>query len=216
MTMGKFKKKIVTIKTISEAVAKQQGISKAMAKAIVESAFIELVAQFKETGYVRIPQLGTIDLSISIRSGEARSFFRFKTAAKLTAWLKDLPKNPANEELLEYLLLKDEKKYDKFEQSRLHKLKLIQQWQEQDDTREKARIAQFIKDTLGAEVDTSKITREYLSPPLGRKVRLPNRYVTVREMLTIAGGLPLKKEDSQPNPESTTPSDLPPDSNSAS
>jgi hypothetical protein len=182
----------------------------------VESAFIELVSQFKETGYVRVPGFGTIDLSISIRSGEARSFFRFKTAAKLTAWLKDLPKNPANEEFLEYLLVKDEKKYVKFEQSRLHKLKLMQQWQENDDARERARIAQFIKDTLGTDVDTSKITREYLTPPLGRKVRLPNRYVTVREMLTIAGGLPLKKEDSQPHPETTTQSDQSQDSNSES
>jgi nucleoid DNA-binding protein len=216
MTMGKIKKKIVTIKSISEAVAKQQGITKGTAKAVVEAAFIELVAQFKQTGYVRIPGFGTIDLSISIRSGEARSFFRFKTAAKLTAWLKDLPKNPENEEFLEYLCVKDATKYERYEQARLHKLKLIEQWQANDDARDRARIAQYILDSQGIVVDPDSIPREALTPPRGQKVRLPNRYTTVREMLTRAGGIRLKKEDSLPNLESTTQSDQSQDSSSES
>jgi nucleoid DNA-binding protein len=214
--VAEFKKKQATAASIADAVAAEQGITKGLAKAIVQSTFRELIKQFKETGYVRIQDFGVFEVSISIRSGQARSFFVFRPGAKWKKWLKELPSNPKNEEFLEYILARDGEKYEKFESIRLRKLELIKQYRDNDRRRDQERIAKFVQDKFGIEVEQESIETEYLTPFRDRKVRLPERRTSVREMLTIAGGLPPQKSNSPLHPENTSQSAEPPNSNSPS
>lgn len=214
--MPKSKKKKVTVKNIADAVAEIHGLKKGFTKAIVESVFDEMLKQFIETGHLVMPHLGNMNVSISIRSGTAKSFFTFKPTRDLKKWLDTLPKDPKNAPILEYILERDGDKLEKYENARLCKLAKIKMWRAQSHAYEQVRIAKFLAEKQGIVIDPKQIGPEYLTPPRDHNARLPDHRVTVREMLAKSGGLPLQKPVDQSNPEENSPLESPPDSNSPS
>ena len=214
--MNKIKKKTVTTKKISDAVAEAHGIRKYQAKAIVESVIAELSKQFIETGYMKVPNLGTFNVSISIRSGEPRPYFKFSPVGKLRSFLKTMCTDKENAEFLEYILQRDAVKLDRIENARLAKLAKIKQWRINGQNRDRARIARFLSEQLGKEVDPSTIGPEYLTPPRDHNARLPDHRITVRELLAKNGVLPLPTEDPHSTPEGNILPESPQDSNSPS
>lgn len=210
------RKKKVTVKNIADAVAAIHGLKKGFTKAIVESVFDEMLKQFIETGHLVMPHLGNMNVSISIRSGTAKSFFTFKPTRDLKKWLDNLPKDPKNAPILEYILERDGDKLEKYENARLCKVAKIKMWRAQSHAYEQARIARFLAEKQGIVIDPKEIGPEYLTPPRDHNARLPDHRVTVREMLAKSGGLPLQKQADPTHPEGNTPQESPQDSNSQS
>lgn len=203
--MARKKTKITNYASIAQEVSQIHGISLGLAQGIVESTFEAMYRQFtEETGKVRMPGIGTMEVSISIRSGQAKGFFMFRPLKRMKDWLADLPKNPKNEQFLEYLLERDEVKYERYETGRLVKLEKIKGWRLADQARDRARIARYAAEHLGVAVNPEEIHTEYLTPPRDHNARLPDHRVSVREMLTKSGGLPPAKSTDQSNPAGDT------------
>ena len=205
--MTKSKKKITTIVTIAKEVAKKQGVTIGTAKAIIEQAFMVFVSQLKESGYARINHLGTFNLSITCRSGEAKGRLDFRPSKILGDYVKPLPKTPENGPVLEYILSRDEKKLERYETGRLVRAQRIKMWQAQAADRERERIGRFIAEQLGQPVNTAAIPTEYLTPPRGRRGLQADHYVAARELVEIAGGLPRSTPIAPENPEEHTPTE---------
>jgi nucleoid DNA-binding protein len=203
--MTKFKKKTTTIATIYKEVAKKQGISKALAKAIVEQTFLEFSEQLCSTGYARIPGFATINISINCRTGEARGRLDFRMSKDLATFVKTLPSDRKNAEFLEYLLERDEKKHEKYEMTRLVRQQKVIKWQKYSQEMDRERIAKFVATQFGLAVDTSGITSEFLTPPRGQKAPQPDHFVSARTLVEKAGGLPPAPPFGQPNPEENSP-----------
>ena len=203
--MTKFKKKTTTIGSIARAVAKKQGITKALSKAVVEQAFLEFYDQLCETGYARIEGFGTFNIKISCRSGVAKGRLDFRMSAKLAKHIKTLTIDPKNAPVLEYLLARDEKKHEGYEMARMVKSAKIKRWQKEAVDRERDRIAKFVAVQLGLAIDSTAISPEYLTPPRGQKALLPDHFVSARTLVERAGGLPPVQPSSPPNPEESTP-----------
>jgi hypothetical protein len=214
--MPKSKKKTVTVKQIADAVAEEHGIRKYQAKAIVESVFDELSKQFAENGHMKVPNLGTFNVSITTRSGEARPYFKFAPIGRLRNFLKTMCTDKENAPFLEYILERDAVKLERFETRRLEMLTKIKGWRIESQDRERTRIAQFLSDKLGQDVDKSLIGPEYLTPPRDRNARLPDHRITARELLAKSGVLPLQTEDPHSTPEGNILPASPLDSNSPS
>jgi hypothetical protein len=203
--MTKPKKKTTTIGSIARAVAKKQGITKALSKAVVEQAFLEFYDQLCETGYARIDGFGTFNIKINCRSGVAKGRLDFRLSAKLAKHIKTLTSDPKNGPVLEYLLARDEKKHEGYEMARMVKSAKIKRWKKEAIDRERDRIAKFVAVQLGQAIDASAIPSEYLTPPRGQKVLLPDHFVSARTLVERAGGLPPAKLPDTPSPEAHSP-----------
>jgi hypothetical protein len=211
--MAKFKKKTVSTKSIADAVAEQLGLRKGQTKAIVEVVLHELSKQFITTGYMRLPNLGTINILISVRSGVPKPYYTFRPVGRLKAFLATMCTDRTNAPFLEYLLERDHIKYERQENGRLARVAAIKQWRKNDENRERERLAKMLSDKTGEPVDPDSIPEEYLTPLRVSTARLPDHRITVREMLAKTGVLSPQTEDPRPNPEESSPLESLPDSN---
>ena len=211
--MTKFKKKRVTTKSIADAVAEQLGLRKGQTKAIVDAVLQELSKQFITTGYMKLPNLGTLNILISVRSGSPKPYYTFRPVGRLKTFLASMCTDRANAPFLEYLLERDHIKYERMENGRLARVAAIKQWRKNDENKERDRLARMLSEKTGQPVDPASIPVEYLTPPRVNTARLPDHRITVREMLAKTGVLSPPKVDPQPNPEENSPPESLPDSN---
>lgn len=211
--MTKFKKKTVSAKTIADAVAEQLGLRKGQTKAIVQVVLQELSKQFITTGYIKLPNLGSINMMISIRSGTPKPYYTFRPVGSLKTFLATMCTDRANAPFLEYLLERDKIKYERQENGRLARVAAIKQYRKNDELRERERLAKMLSDKTGEPVDPASIPAEYLTPPRAHTARLPDHRITVREMLAMTGVLPHQKQDPLPSPEENSPPESLPDNN---
>jgi len=199
--MTKPKKKITSIRSIAEVVAREQGISRSLAKAVVEQTFMELAKQLCETGYVGIPAIGTFNIGLFHKIKGAQARLNYRPGKKIREFLATATSDPKNEAFLEYLLERDGAKYDRVENCRVFRRAKAKGYIENDLNRAKEKIAKFGVEQLGVTIDTSLLTEEYLTPPVYHKAILPDHFVSMRSLLEKAGGLPPKKSDDPPSPE---------------
>jgi hypothetical protein len=208
--MAAKKEKSVTVETISTAIAKKLGASRAEVHMVVKEVFPELFAQLQEVGLVKIPHFGKFRFKIPINSGHPRPLITFRQSPTWSKWAKATMKDPKYKPFIEFIVERDTAAHDIIENRRVRRVEWIKGIRQAAWDRERVRIATKLGEMLGQTIDPKTIPQEALTPPRIRYIRLPDHPVGLRDMLVAHGVLEPLDPPVPENPEDANQQNLQP------